>query len=300
KDQPDWLFGADVTEDGRFLIVVQNEGTKPENRGFVKDLSRASAGIVPLLDKFDAEYSVVGNDGERFYVQTDKDAPRRRVVAIDLARPDSTSWSVVIPESSGRDVLSATRMVNNRFVTQWMTDAHDVLKVFAATGAFERGIALPTVGAISGFTGKGKDTRGFRGFPLRLRYGNERGLPAAESGLLAFGVRNHPGVLLLEGRHEDSDVRDVQEGHEEGRAEPGLPLRVWRIQRVADAGVLAGDDRLDGGGRHFCATESARRRRIRQSVVRRRAARPQAECLRRLPCGRRLSVCRAVHAQPRG
>jgi prolyl oligopeptidase len=164
KDQPDWLFGADVTEDGRFLIVVQNEGTKPENRVFVKDLSKASAEIVPFLDKFDAEYSVVGNDGERFYVQTDKDAPRRRVVAIDLARPDSTSWSVVIPESSGRDVLSATRMVNNRFVTQWMTDAHDVLKVYAATGAFEREIALPTVGAISGFTGKRKDTEGFYGF----------------------------------------------------------------------------------------------------------------------------------------
>ena len=164
KDQPDWLFGADVTEDGRFLIVVQNEGTKPENRVFVKDLSKASAEIVPFLDKFDAEYSVVGNDGERFYVQTDKDAPRRRVVAIDLARPDSTSWTVVIPEGSGRDVLSATRMVNNRFVTQWMTDAHDVLKVYAATGAFEHEIALPTVGAISGFTGKRKDTEGFYGF----------------------------------------------------------------------------------------------------------------------------------------
>jgi len=164
KDQPDWLFSADVTEDGRFLIVVQNEGTKPENRVFVKDLSKASAEIVPFLDKFDAEYSVVGNDGERFYVQTDKDAPRRRVVAIDLARPDSTSWTVVIPEGSGRDVLSATRMVNNRFVTQWMTDAHDVLKVYAATGAFEREIALPTVGAISEFTGKRKDTEGFYGF----------------------------------------------------------------------------------------------------------------------------------------
>jgi prolyl oligopeptidase len=164
KDQPDWLFSADVTEDGRFLIVVQNEGTKPENRVFVKDLSKADAEIVPFLDKFDAEYSVVGNDGERFYVQTDRDAPRRRVVAIDLAKPDSASWTVVIPEASGRDVLSATSMVNNRFVTQWMTDAHEVLKVYAVSGAFEREIALPTVGAISGFTGRRKDTEGFYGF----------------------------------------------------------------------------------------------------------------------------------------
>ncbi len=44
KDQPDWLFSADVTEDGRFLIIVQSEGTKPENRVFVKDLSKAGAG----------------------------------------------------------------------------------------------------------------------------------------------------------------------------------------------------------------------------------------------------------------
>jgi prolyl oligopeptidase len=164
KDQPDWIFSADVTEDGRFLIVVQNEGTKPENRVYVKDLSKATSAIVPFLDKFDAEYKVLGNDGERFYVQTDKDAPRRRVVAIDLAKPDSSSWTVVIPEAPGRDVLGSTTMVNNRFVTQWMTDAHDVLKVYGLSGAFEREIALPAIGAVSGFTGKRKDTEGLYGF----------------------------------------------------------------------------------------------------------------------------------------
>src|SRR5206468_10145261 len=93
KDQPDWGFNADVTEDGRFLLIYQSEGTRPENRVFVKDLSQPDSEIRPFLDKFDGEYGIVGNDGERFYVLTNKNAPRRRVVAIDLARPDESAWT---------------------------------------------------------------------------------------------------------------------------------------------------------------------------------------------------------------
>ena len=144
KDQPDWGLTADVTEDGRFLLIYQSEGTKPENRIFVKDLSKPGATIQPFLDKFDADYNVVGNDAERFYVMTDKDAPRRRIVGIDLARPDPSAWTTVVPEASGRDVLASVHMVANRFVTDWMTDAHEVVKLYALNGTFEREVALPS------------------------------------------------------------------------------------------------------------------------------------------------------------
>ncbi len=164
KDQPDWGFGADVTEDGRFVLVYQSEGTRPENRIFVKDLAKPSSEFRPFLDKFDAEYAVVGNDGDRFYVVTNKNAPRRRVVAIHLEKPEESAWKTVIPEAPGRDVLAATSMVANRFVTQWMTDAHEVLKVYSTNGAFEKSIDLPTMGSVGGFTGRRKDQEGFYGF----------------------------------------------------------------------------------------------------------------------------------------
>jgi prolyl oligopeptidase len=164
KDQPDWGLSADVTDDGRFLLIYQSEGTKPENRVFVRDLTSPSKEIAPFLDKFDAEYHVVGNDGDTFYVQTDKDAPRRRVVAIRLTAPDASAWKSVVPEASGRDVLAGTSMVANRFVTQWMTDAHEILKVFALDGTFEKEIALPAIGSVGGFTGKRKDQEGFYAF----------------------------------------------------------------------------------------------------------------------------------------
>ena len=72
-DQPDWGFNADVTEDGRFLTVVQWEGTNRENRHLRPRPDEAGIdAIEPFLDKFDASYHVVGNDGDRFYVLTDR------------------------------------------------------------------------------------------------------------------------------------------------------------------------------------------------------------------------------------
>ncbi len=38
-----------------------------------------------LFDDFDARYEVVDNVGTLFYVWTDRDAPRGRVVTVDLA-----------------------------------------------------------------------------------------------------------------------------------------------------------------------------------------------------------------------
>jgi prolyl oligopeptidase len=164
KDQPDWGFSSDVTDDGKYLLIYQSEGTKPENRVFVKDLTAPNATIQPFLDKFDAEYNIVGNDGSQFYTQTDKDAPRRRVVAIELAHPDAPAWKTLIPEAPGKDVLNSTRMVSNRFVTSWLSDAHSVVKVFALDGTLERDVALPSVGSVVGITGRRKDAEAFYSF----------------------------------------------------------------------------------------------------------------------------------------
>jgi prolyl oligopeptidase len=164
KDQPDWGFSADVTEDGRFLLIVQWEGTKPENRVFVKDLARPGSTIQPFLDRFDADYTIVGNDGERFYALTDKDAPRRRVVAIELSKPEAADWTTLVPEAAGTDVLGSVRMVGNRLVTTWMVDAREVVKLYGVDGKFEREVTLPAIGSVSGFTGRRRHQETFYSF----------------------------------------------------------------------------------------------------------------------------------------
>ena len=163
-DQPDWGFGASVTEDGRWLLIYQSEGTNRENRVFVKDLTAKDGKIEPFLDRFDASYNLLGNDGATFYALTDKDAPRSRVVAIDRAKPDPTAWKAVIPEASNRDVLSSASMIGGRFVTVWRTDAHEKLKLFSVDGKFESEILLPAIGSIAGLSGKREDKDAYYAF----------------------------------------------------------------------------------------------------------------------------------------
>jgi prolyl oligopeptidase len=163
-DQPEWGFSADVTHDGRFLIVYQTAGTEPRNRVFLADLAAPSPDVVPFLDAFDAEYEVVGNDGDRFYVRTDKHAPRGQLVAIRRSAPSPGDWDVLVPEAPGRDVIASVDMAANRFVVVWLTDAHHEMKVYDINGTLEREIHLPALGSILGFNGRREQREGFYAF----------------------------------------------------------------------------------------------------------------------------------------
>ncbi len=156
-DHPEWNFGTQITEDGRFLVLYQYEGTEPKNRVWIKDLAKRGSQFRPLFDKFDAQYSVVGNDGERFYVHTTKDAPRGKLVAVDLAYRHPARWKTFIAQAKGRDVLESVQREGNRFVAVWGTDAHQVLRVYGPRGGFKYEVALPGIGSVSGYSRAAKD-----------------------------------------------------------------------------------------------------------------------------------------------
>jgi prolyl oligopeptidase len=163
-DHPDWGLNADITEDGRFLFIYQSEGTNRENRIFLKDLSDPASTIAPLLDAFDASYTIVGNDGDRFYVLTDKDAPRNRLIAIDRRAPAPAGWKTLIPEAQGTAVLSSVAMNGDRFLAVWRVDAHEQVKVYDLAGTLVLNITLPSVGTVGGFSGRRRDPTMFYAF----------------------------------------------------------------------------------------------------------------------------------------
>jgi prolyl oligopeptidase len=53
--------------------------------------------MVKLVDDFGARYTLVGNEGPILFFQTNLDAPRERVVAIDTRQPEREHWRTVIP-----------------------------------------------------------------------------------------------------------------------------------------------------------------------------------------------------------
>jgi len=163
-DHPDWGFGASVTDDGHWLVISQHQGTARRSRIFLKELTKPIAKVEPWLDRFDASYHVVGNDGDTFYVFTDQGAARGRLVAIQRIKAESADWQVLIPEGPGRDVLAGVNLVANRFAATWRIDALNTVRLYDVKGKLEREIALPGVGALSGFGGRRKDTQAFYGF----------------------------------------------------------------------------------------------------------------------------------------
>ncbi|UCF39344.1 MAG: S9 family peptidase [Acidobacteriota bacterium] len=161
-DQPRWLFGASTTDDGRYLLLSVRPGSASANGVFYRDLQNPDSGFVELLNDFDARYLYIGNQGTRFWFQTDSDAPLSRVVEIDITRPAREDWKVLIPEAE--QTLTSTDLGGDRFVCSYLEDARSRLRLFTLDGQASGEIELPGIGAVSGLRTNTKDSETFYSF----------------------------------------------------------------------------------------------------------------------------------------
>ena len=161
-DQKDWLFGGYVTEDGNYLIITVFQGTDVKSRIYYKDLKSKDSEVVKLLDDFDAAYTFIGNEGSRFWFQTDLQASRGKVIEIDTAKPERSNWKVVVPE--GKETLQATTLVNHKFVLNYLKDAYTQVKIHDTSGKLLSEVAFPGIGSAEGFGGKPGDKETFYSF----------------------------------------------------------------------------------------------------------------------------------------
>jgi prolyl oligopeptidase len=144
-DQKEWGFSAEVSHDGRWLLVVVWQGTDVRNRFFYMDLAGARE-MIELIPDLEAGYAFVGNDGPVFYFRTDLDAPRGRLIAIDTAHPQKKKWRALI--SQNQAVLEGLIMVHDQFVALYMQDAHHIIRLFKRDGSPDGEISFPTLGSV--------------------------------------------------------------------------------------------------------------------------------------------------------
>jgi prolyl oligopeptidase len=135
-DQPDWIFDATVSDDGQFLIITVAQGTDVRTRLYFVDLDNPGKPeidnpIVRLIDKLDAEYEFVGNRGNIFYVRTDRNAARGRIVAISIDNPREERWNTIVPEN--KDALVGATMAGEDIVGNYLQDAHSSIRLFTAS-----------------------------------------------------------------------------------------------------------------------------------------------------------------------
>jgi prolyl oligopeptidase len=157
-DDKEMGISGSVSEDGNWLIISIWKGTSPKNQIFFKNIMAEKAPIIPLVDKFEAEYSFLGNDEDNFYFKTDKDAPRGKIVAV-RALEANKKWREIVPQAA--EMIDSVNFVNNQFVVEYLKDAYSRIKTYDVGGKFVRDVELPGIGSASGFGGKRFDTETF-------------------------------------------------------------------------------------------------------------------------------------------
>jgi prolyl oligopeptidase len=165
-DEPKWMFGVEVTTDGRYLILTISKSTAPINKLYYVDLTNFDPcreedvfgfPVVKLIDNWDAQYEYVANDGTIFYLKTNLNAPRSKLISIDIEHPEEEKWKVLIPESE--DVMSYLLCFDEtRLIACYIHHVKDVLMLYnLADGRFERELPLPCPGTVTEISGRRKD-----------------------------------------------------------------------------------------------------------------------------------------------
>ena len=152
RENPEYGFSATVTEDGNYLILVNWVGTDERYRVLYQDLNGQSDNeIKVLIDKFENEYSLLGNQGSKLYFKSDWNAPKKCILSIDLAAADRTPQVIV---SESEDSIESASIVGDSLFVGYLKDAKSQVKVFDLMGKLVREVELPGIGTASGFGGK--------------------------------------------------------------------------------------------------------------------------------------------------
>jgi prolyl oligopeptidase len=171
KDLAAWFIGASVTEDGHYLLITIAKGADNNNRLYYADLGdpmhpKIGAPVKPVVEEDGAEFSPIGNQGAHVFVRSDRGAPNRKIVEIDLTHPAEAGWKTVLPEN--KNTIESAALIGGRLVVQYLADVQPRVSLFGLDGAFQQDISLPGAGAVFGVSGREDTPEIFYGFSSPL------------------------------------------------------------------------------------------------------------------------------------
>ena len=124
------------------MIINVSHGSDRKNQIFYKDLLHPGGKVIELLNKQDATYDFIGNEGNLFWFRTNLAAPKARIIAIDVQSPEEIKE--IVPE--GSDKLESVALVGNLFIANYLKDAHSLVRLFEVSGKAAGEISLPGLG----------------------------------------------------------------------------------------------------------------------------------------------------------
>ncbi|PLX12777.1 MAG: S9 family peptidase, partial [Marinilabiliales bacterium] len=160
KDYPLRLFNAEVSSDEKYLFVYEKESSSGNNL-YVKNLQKKDA-FVKLTTGFNYKYNVLDQMGDNLIVLTNFNAPKYKLVRINVNSLDVGNWVDVIPEK--KDVLKDCALADDKIIAVYMQDAKSKLELYNNKGDYLQDIELPTIGSVSSIKSSTKNKEVFYTF----------------------------------------------------------------------------------------------------------------------------------------
>ncbi|MBT3209676.1 MAG: S9 family peptidase [Bacteroidetes bacterium] len=150
-DYPKRNYGVKVSEDEKVLIMTETESTHG-NALYYKDLSKKENNFIKLAEGFEYEFGTIEHIDGELLVQTNFEAPKYKLISINLGNPSMESWKDIIPEKE--NVLESCQIIGGKIISRYMKDAYSLAEIYELNGEFVAKVQLPGIGTVSGFNGR--------------------------------------------------------------------------------------------------------------------------------------------------
>jgi prolyl oligopeptidase len=155
------LVSATVSDNQRWLVVDIAHGVPATSEDFLlKDLRNPDASLKELVYGVEAHIQL-RDDGNRFFLMTDYQAPNTRIVEAFPGR-DAAAWKTIVPE--GRDVISDFSIVGNRLFVTRLHDVKTETTIYSLDGHQTGALPYPGIGSGSVVYGRPSQSQGFYTF----------------------------------------------------------------------------------------------------------------------------------------
>jgi len=163
-DRPKLGHGAEVTHDGRWMVITSSQGTDSRYEVHVKRINGGKWGQPQTLIKgLENDWRLIDGMGDTLYFITNKGAPRLKVVKVDLSRRVAGAQFVDLV-AEREETLERAQIVGNRLILGYLKDAASKAEVLSLDGKPVKEITLNAIGTASGFGGKPGDPETFYSF----------------------------------------------------------------------------------------------------------------------------------------
>ncbi len=158
SDRPNLNHVAEVTDDGKWLVIYSSEGTDDRYEVNIVDLESPRMTRRTIIRGLEHNWQLAGSDGDIFYFVTNDNAPRERIVRMDVST-ETRAMTEIVPEDEA--TLEGASIVGDRLIANYLVDARNEAWVFDLNGHRTGTVELPGIGSAGGFEGEAGSSETF-------------------------------------------------------------------------------------------------------------------------------------------